>query len=65
MAERRLRYPLLWLAFSAVMLTGAALLSSHDGALQAWGIAVLAFPLVALGTVTAAYYLLERFRSSD
>lgn len=65
MAERRLRYPLLWLGFTAVMVTGAALLSSPDGALQAWGVAVLAFPLVALGAVTVAYYLLERFRSSE
>ena len=64
MAERRLRYPLLWLGFVAVMLTGAALLSSPDGTLQGWGVAVLVLPLVALGAVTLAYYLLERFRSS-
>lgn len=60
-----MRYPLLWLAFAIVMVAGATLLSSRDGLWQGVGIAVLVLPLVVLGAVTLAYYLVERFRSSE
>ncbi len=62
--ERRLRYPLLWLAFIAVMIVGAALVSFPDGGRQAIGLALLLGPVVILATVTIAYYLVERFRAS-
>jgi membrane-bound ClpP family serine protease len=65
MAERRLRYPLLWLGFVALMVAGAAFLSSGDGTMQAVGIGLIVLPLAVFGVVTLAYYLLERFRPSS
>jgi hypothetical protein len=62
-AERRIRYPLLWLAFSALMVTGAAMLLSRSPAVQAWGLAVLVAPIVVFSAVALAYFVLERFRA--
>lgn len=63
MADRRLRYPLLWLLFLSCMVAGAALLMGASGAAQAAGIALLLLPLLALGSLTGAYYALERWRA--
>jgi Na+/proline symporter len=62
-ADRRLRYPLLWLLFLGCMVAGAALLLSADGAVQAAGLALLLLPLFLLGLLTGAYYVLERWRA--
>jgi hypothetical protein len=62
-ADRRLRYPLLWLLFLACMVAGAAMLLSANGTVQAAGIALLLLPLLALGLLTGAYYALERWRA--
>jgi hypothetical protein len=62
-ADRRLRYPLLWLLFLACMVAGAALLLSGDGTAQAFGIGLLLLPLILLGLLTGAYYALERWRA--
>jgi hypothetical protein len=62
-ADRRLRYPLLWLLFLACMVAGAGLLLSADGTLQVLGIVMLLVPLVALGLLTGIYYALERWRA--
>lgn len=62
--ERRVRYPLLWLAFITVMIVGAALVSSPDGGRQTLGLGLLIGPVVALAAVTIAYYLIERLRAS-
>ena len=64
MADRRLRYPLLWAAFIAILIVGAALVSSKDGWVQALGLAMLAVPLIGFGVIALAYYLVERFRAS-
>ena len=45
-AARRLRYPLLWVAFIAVMVTGAALVSSTTGWVQALGVGLILLPLL-------------------
>jgi hypothetical protein len=62
-ADRRLRYPLLWLLFLACMVVGAALLLSPDGARQSAGIFLLLAPLAALSLLTGIYYALERWRA--
>jgi hypothetical protein len=62
-ADRRLRYPLLWLLFLACMVTGAGLLLSPDGTRQAAGLFLLVAPLVGLGLLTGIYYALERWRA--
>ncbi len=62
--ERRLRYPLLWLAFIAVMIAGAVLVSSPNAWQQGLGLALIIGPVVALAAATLAYYLVERFRAS-
>lgn len=63
MADRRLRYPLLWALFLACMVAGAALLLSASGTVQWVGIALLVLPLLSLGLLTGAYYLLERWKA--
>lgn len=63
MADRRLRYPLLWLLFLGCMVAGAALLLSANGTVQATGIVLLLLPLLLLGLLTSAYYVLERWRA--
>ena len=62
-ADRRLRYPLLWLLFASVMVAGAAMLMSRDRAVQAWGLGLLAAPIVGFGLVGLAYYVVERIRA--
>jgi len=62
--ERRIRYPLLWLLFIAIMVVGAALTSSPVGWRQALGLAMLLGPVAVLAAVTLAYYLVERFKAS-
>jgi hypothetical protein len=61
--DRRIRYPILWLVFAAVMVGGAALVTNPDGRLQALGVGLIALPFVLFGLVTLAYYALERWRA--
>lgn len=63
MADRRLRYPLLWAAFVACMLLGAGLLLSPSVAVEWVGLGLLLLPLLLLGVLTGAYYALERWRA--
>lgn len=63
MAQRRIKYPLLWLAFVATMVTGAALIGSRDATRQAIGLALLVGPVALFALAGAVYYLLERFRA--
>jgi hypothetical protein len=62
-ADRRLRYPLLWLLFGAVMVTGAGLLLARDPALRTWGLVLLASPVLGFSLIGLAYYLVERVRA--
>ena len=61
--ERRVRYPLLWLVFVASMVAGAGLVST-GGAWRWLGLALLLGPLILLGVLTLAYYVVERRRSA-
>ena len=63
MADRRLRYPLLWGAFVLCMVVGAGLLLSQDTVVQWIGLAMLLLPLLLLGVLTGVYYALERWRA--
>lgn len=58
-----MRYVWLWLVFIAAMFVGAALVSQGGGLLWV-GLLLLLGPLVALGILTIAYYLLERRKPS-
>lgn len=61
MAERRIRYLLVWPAFIAVMLVGAALVSMGGTALVV-GLFILGAPVVALAALSIIYYVRERVR---
>ncbi len=63
MADRRLRYPLLWLGFVVSMFIGAGLVLSDDGWKQALGLVLLLAPLVVLLILSLAYYFVERYRA--
>lgn len=62
--DRRVRYPLLWLAFIALMVLGAAMVSSPAPGMQLLGLAMVLGPVVVLGVVTIAYYVVERRRAA-
>ncbi|MEK6985185.1 MAG: hypothetical protein AABX89_02220 [Candidatus Thermoplasmatota archaeon] len=61
MAERRIRYLLVWPLFIAVMIAGAALVSMGGTALIV-GLVILGAPLVALASLSILYYVRERIR---
>lgn len=64
MADRRLRYPLLWLAFVIVMICGAALISSDNAVVRGLGLAIFVVPLLVFGLLGLVYYLIERYRAN-
>ncbi len=55
-----MRYGLLWTAFIASTLMGAALVSSRDPRMNAVGLGLLLVPLVALSGVLLRHYLAVR-----
>jgi O-antigen/teichoic acid export membrane protein len=59
-AERRIRYPLLWLAFMACMFLGAGLVLSPKPGRLGIGLALIAAPLLALGVLSLVYYMRQR-----
>lgn len=60
MAERTIRYSIVWLVFLAVTFTGAALLFSPNPDDDVLGIAVLLSPLVVFGAFMVFYYRKSR-----
>ena len=60
-ADRTIRYPLLWLVFVLVMVVGAGMVSA-GGSLFWLGLLMLACPLVALGLLAGVYYVRQRRR---
>lgn len=59
-AERRIRYPILWVAFIVLVLIAAGLSSSPDPTRQTIGLAMLLTPLAAFSILLALYYWRSR-----
>jgi drug/metabolite transporter (DMT)-like permease len=60
MAERRMRFGWLWLAFLAITFTGAALLFSPKKSDDIWGILLIATPVLVLSVLMGLYYWKSR-----
>lgn len=62
MSERSLRYPLIWVVFIIILVTGAALLTQSETWMQIVGALLLASPIIVFGGLGLVYYVLERTR---